>query len=126
MRSVLSLLLAVCLSTGCATVNGPRDIADVPPGGPTLYDWVRGRQLAPPAEITVSTRSFRAAPRTFLHADDSRVVLLNLTSPSLPPSSVRVLRTMAAQQPEVFSTLAASGALEQDGVRLGREGVFVA
>ena len=126
MRSAASILLVASLSTGCATVNGPRDIADVPPGGPTLYDWVRVRQLASPAEITVSTGRFRAAPRTFLLADDSRVVVLNLTSPSLPPASVRTLRTMAAQQPEVFSTLAVSGALEQDGVRLGREGVFVA
>ena len=126
MRSFLSMLLVVCLTTGCATVNGPRDIADAPPGGPTLYDWVRVRQLPAPAEITVSTGLFRAAPRLFVMADDSRVVALNLTNPSLTPDAVRVLRAMAAQQPEVFSTLAAAGALEQDGVRVGREGVFVA
>jgi hypothetical protein len=45
MRSVVSVLLVASLSAGCATIHGPRAIDDVPPGGQTLYDWIRVREL---------------------------------------------------------------------------------
>jgi hypothetical protein len=126
MRSLLSILLIVCLSTGCATIHGPRAIDDVPPGGPTLYDWSRVRELQAPAEITVTTRRSRASTRIFIAADDSHVVALNLSSPALSQPSIRVFRAMAAQHPEAFLTVGTAGGLVQDDVRVGREGVFVA
>ncbi len=126
MRPQLSLLLIVCLSTGCASVHGPRAIEDVPADGPRLDDWTRVRQLEAPAEITVTTRRAQASTRAFVAADDSRVVVLNLSSPSLPPVVIRVLRGLAAQYPEAFSTRAAAGGLVRDEVRVDRDGVFVA
>jgi hypothetical protein len=126
MRSLLSILLIVCLSTGCATIHGPRAIDDVPPGGPTLYDWSRVRELQAPAEITVTTRRSRASTRIFIAADESRVVALNLSSPALPQPSIRLFHAMAAQHPQAFLTVGTTGGLVQDDVRVGREGVFVA
>jgi hypothetical protein len=125
MRPLLSILLVACLSTGCATAHGPRDIDDVPPGGPTVYDWIRVRQLGPPAEITVTTGQAQASPRVFAAADDLRVVVLNLNSPALTLAAKRALRDLAVQHPEAFSTSNAAGSFEQNGVRVGREGVFV-
>src|SRR5262249_18014510 len=124
MKSALSILLIVCLSTGCATVHGPRDIDDVPPSAPTVYDWIRVRQIEPPAEITLTTRLEGGSSRVFIAADDSRVVVLNLASSALTPSSSRVLRAMALQHPEAF--LSGAGSFVQDNVRIGRDGVFVA
>jgi hypothetical protein len=126
MKSLLSILLIVCLSTGCATVHGPRDIDDVPPGAQTIYDWARVRQLQPSAEITVSTRRARAATRVFVMADDTRVLALNLSSPALSPAAARSLRVMAALHPDILLTVSASGGLVQGDVRVGRDGVFVA
>jgi hypothetical protein len=125
-RSLLSLLLIASLSTGCATAHGPRAIDDLPPGTQTIYDWARVRQLDASAEIAVSTRRARAAERTFLGVDDTRIVVLNLRSPALSPASGRALRAMAAQHPDVLLAVPASGALVQDEVRVSREGVFVA
>jgi hypothetical protein len=83
------------------------------------------RQLEPSSEIAVTTARSRAATRLLITTDDSGIVVLNLSSPALPQASVRVLRAMAAQHPEAFSTLGTSGGLVQDEVRVGREGVFV-
>ena len=126
MRSLLSILLILCLSTGCATVRGPRAIDDVPPGVQTLSDWIRVRELVASAEISVSTTRSRASTRVFVAADETRLIVLNLSSPALTPASIRVLRAMAAQRPETFLTLRTSGGLVQDDVRVGRDGVFVA
>jgi hypothetical protein len=126
LRSLWTVLLVASLSTGCATVRGPRAIQEVPPGGPPLSDWIRVRELEPSAEITVSTTRSRASTRLFVAADDTRLIALNLSSPALTPSSIRALRALAAQYPSALATLQATGALVQDGVRVGREGVFVA
>jgi hypothetical protein len=56
----------------------------------------------------------------------TRLIALNLTSPALTPASIRVLRAMAAQHPGAVASLQATGALVQDDVRIGRDGVFVA
>ena len=125
MRSLLSLLLVACLSVDCATVHGPRDIHQIGPGGPRLDDWTRVGELVPPEDVIVSTRQLQAATRVFVAADDDRLVVLNLTSSALTPASRRTLRAMAGQHPEAFSTSGA-GSVVQDGVRVGRDGVFVA
>jgi hypothetical protein len=125
MRSLVSVLLVASLSAGCATIHGPRAIDEVPPVGQTLYDWIRVRELEPSAEISVSTTRSRASTRFFVTADDTRLIALNLNSPTLTTASIRVLRAMAAQRPDAFATLQATGALIQDDVRIGRDGVFV-
>jgi hypothetical protein len=126
MRSLLSVLLVASLSAGCATIHGPRAIDDVPPGGQTLYDWIRVRALEPAAEITVSTTRSRASTRFFVTADDTRLIALNVSSPALTPGSIRVLRAMAAEHPGAIASLQVTGALVQDDVRIGRDGVFLA
>ena len=124
MRSLLTMVLVASLSTGCATVHGPRDIDEVPPGAPTLYDWSRARELESSAEIILTTKLASDSTRVFVTADDSRIVVLNLGSAALTPSSRRALRAMAVQHPEAFSQ--AAGSLVQNDVRIERDGVFVA
>jgi hypothetical protein len=126
MRAAVSTLLVACLLAGCATVHGPRDIEEVRPGEPTLYDWARVLELEPASAIAVSTRQSRALERVFVAADDSRVVVLNVTSPTLSPSSIRTLRSLAAGYPNALASIATSGGLMQDDVRVGADGVFVA
>ena len=125
MRSHLMIALVASLSMACATVRGPRDIDQVPPGGPTLNDWSRVRQLEPPAEIALTTRLTGESARVFVAADDSHIIVLNLGSSALTPPTRRALRAMAVQHPEAFSS-GAAGSLVQDDVRVGRAGVFVA
>jgi len=119
------MLLVICLTTGCATVHGPRNIDDAPPGATSLNDWSRVRELEPPAEIVLTTRVAGGSTRVFVTADDSRVVVLNLGSSGLTPRSARALRAIAVQHPDAFSP-GATGSFVQDDVRIGRDGVFVA
>jgi hypothetical protein len=119
------MLLVVCLTTGCATVHGPRDIDDAPPGATSLNDWSRVRDLKSPAEIILTTRLADGSSRVFVAADDSRVVVLNLGSSGLTPRSTRALRAIAVEHPEAFSP-GAAGSFAQDDVRIGQDGVFVA
>jgi hypothetical protein len=119
------MVLVICLTTGCATVHGPRDIDDAPPGATSLNDWSRVRELESPAEIVVTTRVAGGSTRVFVVADDSRVVVLNLGSSGLSPRSSRALRAIAVQHPDAFSP-GAAGSFVQDDVRIGRDGVFVA
>jgi hypothetical protein len=119
------MFLIVCLTAGCATVRGPRDIDDAPPGATAINDWSRVRELESPAEIMLTTRVAGGSTRVFVAADDSRVVVLNLGSSRLTPRSTRALRALAAQHPDAFSP-GAAGSFVQDDVRIGRDGVFVA
>ena len=125
MRPILSMLLVVCMTTGCATVHGPRDIDDAPPGATTINDWSRVRELESPAEIMLTTRVAGGSTRVFVAADDSRVVVLNLGSSRLTPHSARALRAIAAQHPDALLP-GSAGSFVQDDVRIGRDGVFVA
>jgi hypothetical protein len=53
-------------------------------------------------------------------------MVLNLTNPTLPAASIRTLRDIAAQHPENVAALNRTGALAQDNVRIGRDGLFIA
>jgi hypothetical protein len=50
---------------------------------------------------------------------------LNLTDPALPSRAADVLLELAAQLPQHYLTMRASGSFERDGVRIGREGLFI-
>ena len=124
MRFWLSILLVLCLASGCATIHGPRQIDEVPPGGPAISDWTRERELGPAAEITVTTTRSPASPWMLVSVDDSHLTVLNVGNPALSRSSVRILREMAVRYPDAFSATHA-GSLVQDDVRVGSDGVFV-
>ena len=59
-------------------------------------------------------------------ADQSGLIVLNLTDPTLQGTSTRVLRDMAANHPEYFAAVQRAGTFRQDNVRIGRDGLFVA
>ena len=131
MKSTLSSVVIVCLVAsplaGCATTGGPRQIEEVPPdGGSPTSNWSRVGQLRPAAEIALTTRILQQGSRYFVAADDRALIVLNLTEPTLPAKATRALRDMAAQHPESFVTMQKTGALSQNDVRIGRDGLFVA
>jgi hypothetical protein len=131
MKSALSVVIIVCLVVsplaGCATIRGPRQISANPGvGTPPESDWSRVGELAPAKEIAVTIRGSQPANRYFVLADQSGVIVLNLTGPTLPGAATRVLRDMASQHQEYFAAIQQSGTLRQDNVSVGRDGVFVA
>jgi len=81
--------------------NAPTAIDDTPPGGPTLSDWTRVRQLEPSAEITLTTTRSRALTRIFITADDRKV----------------------AEIQEIVETIARDDVIEIDGAVVARGSV---
>src|SRR5262245_34193009 len=117
-RLILVTVLATCL-TGCATAQGPRRVDDYA----TFAMWSRVGEVPTGSPITIAMTNTPVRARIFLSADAARVTVVNIEAPSLPPSVVDTLRSMAAHHPEYF--MATRGLFEQDGVRFGREGLFV-
>jgi hypothetical protein len=118
---IVASVLAAFL-TGCASAHGPRRVDD----GVTAARWSRVAELQPGAQVEVATMSGPLHPRTFVSANASEVTLLNLEDRSLTPGAIDALRDMALRRPEYFTAMQGVSSFEQDGVRLGREGLFVA
>jgi len=127
-HSVISLVVAACLMAsplaGCATARGPRRIDVDVPGAPA--GWSRVREVTRAAQIEVTIRGSQPEARYFVMADDSRLVVLNLSNLQIPAASIRALRTIAAQRPEHFAALQPAETIARENVRIGREGLFVA
>ena len=64
--------------------------------------------------------------RQVVLADESALVVLNLTGRMLPANAGRVLRNMAGQHPAYFTAMQDGRAFAEDDVRVGRDGLFVA
>jgi hypothetical protein len=119
---VLGSVLAVFL-TGCATAHGPRRVDDGVMSAP--WPWSRVGELPPGAQIELATSSAPSRARVFVSANGSEVVVLSLSDPSLPSTAIDALRDMATRHPEYFAAMRATSSFEQDGVRLGQDGLFV-
>jgi hypothetical protein len=89
-------------------------------------NWSRVSQLAPAADVVVTTRGSQPRSRHFVAADEFALIVLNLTQPGLPARSTQVLRDMASQRPDYFVAVQKSGTFAQADVRIGRDGLFVA
>src|SRR5262245_59158889 len=116
--------VATAFLTGCATAHGPRRVDDRVMS-PT-WPWSRVGELRPGVWIAVSTTSSPLRARIFVSANASEVTVLNLEVPSLAPAAIHALRAMATRHPEYFARMQASSSFEQDHVRFGRDGLFVA
>ena len=83
-------------------------------------------ELVPAAEVVVTVRGSQPGSRYFVVTDEFTLTVLNLTDPTLPAVSTRVLRDMASHHSESFAAIQASGSLVEGNVRVGRDGLFVA
>jgi hypothetical protein len=131
MKSGLVVVIITCVIVsplaGCATTRGPRQIDAVPPGGtPPEWNWSRVSELAPATEVVVTAKVSQPGNRYFVSADEVALTVLNLTDPTLPAVSTRVLRDMASRHPEYFAAMQQHGTFGEGDVRVGRDGVFVA
>jgi hypothetical protein len=131
MRSATAALVVVCLTAslfpGCATTRGPRQIDEaLAYSGLPALNWSRVAQVEPGADITVTTKNIQSERRYFVMADRSRLIVLNLSRPTLPAASIQVLRNIAAHHPAYFAALEKNATFVQDNVRIGSDGLFVA
>ena len=143
MKSAISLTLVISLAGSAAPVAAQERLlaptsapiaraitleavrlALAPQDGSADGEWSRVRRLAPGAEITVTTPAMQAGKRLFLSADESGLMLLNLTDPSLPAAARRVLRDMASNHQGYFTDAGSWAWVDRD-VRVARDGVFV-
>ena len=83
--------------------------------------------MAPGKEITLASRSARAAKRYFVSADESGIVVLNVADPALPPAVRHLLLDTASRHSDYFAGAQNGGRflLDKD-VSLVSDGVFVA
>src|SRR6266536_1169773 len=130
MKSTLSVVLIACLIApfaACAARGGPRQIdATFGNGTEPASNWSRVGQLAPAVEISLTGKGASPGTRCFVMANESVLVALNLTAPTLPASLVRVLRDMAATRPDYIVAAQKAGAFRQENIQVGPDGVFVA
>jgi hypothetical protein len=92
MKRALSVLLITSLIAlpfaGCSSA-GPRHIETVGSAGPPKGDWSRVARLARGSIINVTLKGGQPASRSFVAADDSELVTLNLTDATLPRQVTR-------------------------------------
>src|SRR5262245_30977203 len=120
---VLGLASAMAiLLTGCATAHGPRQLDDYV----SSSMWSRVGELRPGSEIAVATTNTPLRVGIFVSANASGVTVLSLEAQSLTPTAIDVLREMATRHAEYFAAIPGGSSFEQDRVRLGRDGLFVA
>ena len=125
--SVVIITVFVAAFAACATTRGPRQIDAAAPGGtPNVWNWSRVGELAPAANVVVTAKGLQPGSRYFVLADEFALTVLNLTDPTLPAVSTRVLRDMASRHPEYFAAMQQNGTFGEGDVRVGRDGVFVA
>jgi hypothetical protein len=95
-------------------------------GTPVESNWSRVRQLAPGTQIIVTVKGAPSVQRCFVAGSQSDLTALNLADPALPAAATHVLREMASRHPEYFAAMQKIGTFEDENVRVGRDGVFVA
>jgi hypothetical protein len=131
MRRRVSLLLIASLIAmpvaGCASARGPR-LADgvLPDGRPETSNWSRVGEVPAGSEVFVTIKDAQTSRRHVVLADNSSLIVLNLTGSTLPSAVTSALRRLAAERPSPFAALDKTGALAQGDVRIGRDGVFLA
>jgi hypothetical protein len=128
--SALAVAVSVSLVTstivGCATTRGPRHVREVRGNEPPEFNWSRVGELAPATEVLIAVRDSSPITRRIVLADRSSLTVLNLDVPSLPAAASRALLRLVSRRPDLVAGLQHGGMLQEDTVRLGRDGVFVA
>lgn len=143
MKATVSLTLSMCLALSGLPVaaqaivpptSGPiaRAITDgavrlatvQQAATPTDSDWAHMRRLAPGKEVVVTVRGVQGGRRYFVSANESELIVLNLTDPTIPSSARRAVREMTSKHPEYFAG-ARPGEFVDGNVSMGPNGVFV-
>jgi hypothetical protein len=125
---VATSLIAPSL-VGCASGRGPRQIDSGSYGRGSVRpesNWSRVGEIEPGKEVRVVARGRQPVFRYFVRVGPSDITLLNLTDPTLPDAAIRMLRDLASERPEGLAATQTKGAFAEGGVRVSREGVFIA
>jgi hypothetical protein len=87
---------------------------------------VRPTRGSPGRELQVSVKGAPPVRRYFLQADESALILLNVSDPALSRRVSRAVRTLASAHPTYFAGPERRGQFLDSGVLVQREGVFLA
>ena len=125
-----SFLLISCplvlFLTGCAlrTQSNPSTIGSTGPVAQRENDWSRVSKITPGSRIRVTLKSGRVLMRTFIAADESESVTLNLTG-RLPRQVRSSLHALASNSPNNLVAVTHGRTVTAGHVRLGPDGVFL-
>jgi hypothetical protein len=117
MRPVAAALVVTC---GIAWLSPALNAASADDG------WSRVRSLAAGSEIIVTVTGSQPAARYLISADEFVLTELNLTDRRLSSDAKSALRDIAETHPDYFSAAQMGRIIEDDGVRIAQDGVFVA
>ena len=99
--------------------------ADAGGGAPEAPGWKAVRTLDPATPIVVVTAT-ATGPRTFVAADDTTLIVLNLSLPTLTKDSRHRLTEMARQYPASLVEAAGGRAKIFESITINDDGVFLA
>jgi hypothetical protein len=127
MKSALSLTLTVCLVASALPVTTQAVAEDVQHRGKAgRSDWWRVRALEPGIEISVTVCGSHPGQRYVVSADESRLTVLNVTDPAIPPAVAGVLIDTSWGHPDDFGKAQQGGTFRLNRhVRLAPDGVFL-
>jgi hypothetical protein len=111
-----------------ATAREPTSVAeDVQQGGKSgRSDWSRVRALEPGIGIVLTVCGFPPGKRHVVNADESRLTVLNVTDPAIPPAVASVLIDTTWNHPDYFGKAQQGGTFRLNRhVRLAPDGVFM-
>lgn len=87
--------------------------------------WSAVERLKPGTEILLSTAQTPQAPRQFIEANDTSLVVVNIGGAAMPPYVTKMLRAMATDHPEYLTAAHAGTVLVLDrGVQITPDGLF--
>jgi hypothetical protein len=81
--------------------------------------------LARGSTIKVTVKGAQPVSRNFVGANDSELIVLNLTDATLPRQVTRPLRDLASDEPLELVRVSHGETLTKDHLRLGPDGVFL-
>jgi len=111
---------------GRATMREAARLAASQRAQPADSGWSRVRELASGTEVTVTVKGSQPGKRYVVLANESGLTSLNLTAVGLQFPAARVLLDMASHHPENLLAAHTGRTVEQDNVRVGPDGVFMA
>jgi hypothetical protein len=117
MKIARSVALISCLVCASAAAQPPSTIDG-------RSNWQHVVRLKPGTEIVLEVHGLTPVSRHFLSADDSELVVLDLTDPALPKEVRRTLRELAVKHPR-FLDPGGRVRTRHGRVHVTAEGVFV-
>jgi len=111
-------VMRITLFVVAMSVAPAANAAEQPRPGATGPGWSRVRAVKPGTPLDVTLKGLQPRLRYFVSADDTRLLVLNLTDRSIPEPARKLLLDLAAGQPDYFSPAVPASAFVAKDVRI--------